>query len=100
MSHDNQMNFAGTYSNIYNHPATIEVPKKQKPIKLAKVGGCEIPAESIAQRGLTKKQLQQLDQVNYYQSKTILPPTKAIQVMNQLCLCISNLFDVVFEPSH
>ncbi len=55
---------AGTYSTLYNHPKLIEEPRKVKPVKMTTVRGADIPADVLAQRGLTKKQLQQQEKVS------------------------------------
>ena len=41
----------------------IEEPKKVKPIRMKLIDGAEVPAEVLTKRGLTKKQLQQLEKV-------------------------------------
>ncbi|CAH1775437.1 unnamed protein product [Owenia fusiformis] len=46
-----------TYSTLYNHPKTIELPKKDKPIKLTK--RMNIPDDAIPTRGLTKRQIEE-----------------------------------------
>ncbi|XP_061480021.1 protein LTV1 homolog [Rhineura floridana] len=51
-----------TYSNLYNHPKLIEVPRKPKPIEVSSKTG--IPLDVLPQRGLTYKQAERLQMIN------------------------------------
>ncbi|XP_026561397.1 protein LTV1 homolog [Pseudonaja textilis] len=51
-----------TYSNLYNHPKLIEVPKKLNSIKVSKKTG--IPIDVLPQRGPTAKQTERMQRIN------------------------------------
>ena len=64
--------FVGTYSNLYNHPKVIEEPwRKSNKIELTKKLG--IPKESIQPKGLTRKQIQELEKEQAVDTVKVAP---------------------------
>uniref|UniRef100_V9KLM3 Protein LTV1 homolog n=1 Tax=Callorhinchus milii TaxID=7868 RepID=V9KLM3_CALMI len=58
-----------TYSNLYNHPKLIEDPPRHQPITVSRRTG--IPLNVLPKRGLTAKQLENMERINISDLPTV-----------------------------
>ena len=65
----------------------IEEPKKVKPIRMKLIDGAEVPAEVLTKRGLTKKQLQQLEKVKQSSCIVVLIQNGMVSKNTYMYLC-------------